>query len=114
MREAQQCTDDRPAQGGDDGGEFALDDLGLDGRQLAEAAHRRQAALQDGGQRGFVELDDDLGARDARGDGGGMGGDPLGEGLREVAARAGVDDGPVAPAALQARGQRPRARRPAP
>ena len=33
---------------------------------------------------------------------------PLGEGLRQVAARAGVDDGPVAAGALQPGGQRPR------
>ena len=66
-----------------------------------------QPALQDGGHGRFVELDDDLGSRHPRGHGAEVGVDPLGEGLREVAAGAGVDDGAVAPGALEAGGQRP-------
>ena len=46
-------------------GELLLDDVGLDRRQLAEAAHGRQAALEDRGHRRLVELHDERGARAA-------------------------------------------------
>ena len=60
------------------------------------------------GTRRLVELDDDLGAGHPGGDGGDVRGEPLGEGLREVAAGAGVDDRAVAPGALEPGRERPR------
>ena len=60
-----------------------------------------------GGHRGLVELHDDRGAGYPGADGGDVGGEPFGEGLRQVAAGAGVDDRPVATGALETGGQRP-------
>ena len=113
-RGAQQCSTTGPGRRRDHGGELLLDDVRLHGRQLAEAADGGQAALQHGRHRRLVQLDDDAGARHPCGDVGDVGGQPLGEGLGEVAAAHRVDDRPVAAAALQAGRQRPRAGRPAP
>ena len=109
MRGAQQCTTTGAGTARIRSASSCSTTVGLDGGQLAEAAHGGQPALQDGGHGRLVELDDDLGARHPRGDGGDVGGDPLGEGLGEVAAGAGVDDGAVTAGALEAGGQRPRA-----
>ena len=70
---------DRTGQGGHHGGELLLDDVRLDGRQLAEAADGGQATLEHGGHRRLVQLNDDAGARNARGDVG----DVRAEALRE-------------------------------
>ena len=57
-RGAQQCTTTGTAIRRDQLGELLLDHGRLDGGELAEAAHRGQAALQDRGHGRLVELHD--------------------------------------------------------
>ena len=74
----------------------------------AEAGRGRHCAGQHGGQRGLVDLHEQLGARDPAADVGDVVAQPLGERLRQLAAGAVVGEHPVAARPLDGRGQRPR------
>jgi hypothetical protein len=102
--------DHRTGQCADHGGELRLDVGRLQRRQLAEAAGGGQGALEDGGQRGLVELDDDLGPGHPPADGRHVLRHALGQRLGEVAPGAAVDDRPLAAQPLQTGGERERAR----
>ncbi len=84
------------------------DDLLLDGPQPAEPARRRQGAGEHSRHGRLVELDHDLRPRDQPAHLGDLARQPLGERAHQVAAGAGVHDGPLEPGQVEPRGERPR------
>ena len=100
---------DRAGERADEGGELLLDDVRLDAASLPKPLTVGSPPWRTAGTDGSSSWTTTRAPGTRAATAADVGGEPLGQRLREVAAGAGVDDRAVAAGALQPGGERPRA-----